>query len=49
MKNQTETRQNFFHENGVTYFTKKTERRILFVMTMAMLVWGVIEYTKEYF
>jgi hypothetical protein len=33
----------FVHENGKTYFSKQTERRIFFFMTLAMLVWGVVE------
>jgi len=39
----------FVHEKGVTYFSKQTERRVLFVMTMVMLVWGVVEYSKDFF
>ncbi|WP_419786843.1 hypothetical protein [Pseudodesulfovibrio sp.] len=43
--NGSENRERaFVHKNGVTYFSKKTERRILFLLTMAMLVWGVVEY-----
>lgn len=39
----------FIHKNGVTYFSKQTERRVLFVMTLAMLTWGIVEYTKDLF
>ncbi|MDD3310742.1 hypothetical protein [Pseudodesulfovibrio sp.] len=39
----------FVHENGVTYFTKRTERRVLFLLTMALLVWGVVEYAQGLF
>ncbi|MCJ2165079.1 MULTISPECIES: hypothetical protein [unclassified Pseudodesulfovibrio] len=49
MKTETNNDHRFVHENGVTYFSKQTERRVLFVMTLAMLIWGVVEYTKEYF
>ncbi|MEF2232250.1 MAG: hypothetical protein V3571_15055 [Pseudodesulfovibrio sp.] len=39
----------FMHRDGVTYFSKRTERRILFVMTMVMLLWGVVEYARDIF
>ncbi|MGE4422192.1 MAG: hypothetical protein AB7D39_07845 [Pseudodesulfovibrio sp.] len=48
-KETSEQKDGFVHENGVTYFSKRTERRILFVLTMAMLLWGVVEYTREFF
>ncbi len=32
----------FLHEKGVTWFDKKTERRIFFILTMIMLVWGIV-------
>jgi len=48
--NARENRESaFMHKDGVTYFTKRTERRILFVMTVAMLVWGVVEYARDIF
>jgi len=34
----------FFHSKGVTYFDKKTERAIFFVLTILMLIWGI--FTK---
>ena len=40
MKAETNNDHRFVHENGVTYFSKQTERRVLFVMTLAMLIWG---------
>nr|WP_287410658.1 hypothetical protein [Pseudodesulfovibrio sp.] len=47
---QEKKRKKFFvHEKGVTYFTKQTERRVLFVMTMVMLIWGVVEYSRDLF
>lgn len=49
MHNENETRREIMHENGVTYFTKRAERRVLFLMTIAMLVWGVFELTKDFF
>jgi len=51
---QNETMQNetkdpaFVHEKGVTYFSKKTERRIFFVMTIAMLLWGIADYAGSH-
>lgn len=41
------TNLNIKHERGVTYFDRKTERIILFVMTLGMLVWGVVEKLIE--
>ncbi|WP_320170533.1 hypothetical protein [Maridesulfovibrio sp.] len=38
----------FIFENGTTYFSKKTERKILFVMTFAMLVWGIVEGLTDF-
>ncbi|MDZ7698007.1 MAG: hypothetical protein U5R49_14175 [Deltaproteobacteria bacterium] len=32
----------FFYSKGVTYFTKKTERTLFFILTLIMLVWGVV-------
>ena len=32
----------FVHEKGVTWFDKGTERRIFFILTMIMLVWGIV-------
>lgn len=49
MQNENETRREVMHKNGVTYFTKRAERRVLFLMTLAMLIWGVVEMTKDYF
>ncbi|WP_187170597.1 hypothetical protein [Salidesulfovibrio onnuriiensis] len=46
----TENRQQtFLNKNGVTYFTKRTERRILFVLTLAMLAWGAAEFMHKVF
>ena len=30
------------HEAGVTYFSRETERRVFFILTMAMLLLGII-------
>jgi len=35
-------KKRFLHENGVTWFDKKTERRIFFILTMLMLAWGIV-------
>jgi hypothetical protein len=48
MQNQEKGNQLFVHENGATYFSKKTERRILFFLTLAMLGWGIVEGVKGY-
>lgn len=37
------TGKNFHHEKGVTYFSRRTERTIFFIMTLAMLGWGIVE------
>jgi hypothetical protein len=32
-----------WHERGVTYFDKRTERCAFFFATVLMLVWGLLE------
>nr|WP_321258366.1 hypothetical protein [uncultured Pseudodesulfovibrio sp.] len=49
MKQEKKQEKLFVHEKGVTYFSKRTERRVLFVMTMVMLIWGVVEYSRDFF
>jgi hypothetical protein len=49
MQEQDKQEREFVHKNGVTYFSKQTERRILFVLTMAMLIWGLFECTRDLF
>lgn len=44
---KTSEAKKFHHENGVTYFNKRTERLLLFVMTVGMLLWGVVEGLRE--
>ena len=34
----------FFYSKGVTFFTKKTERSLFFILTIIMLIWGI--FTK---
>ena len=34
----------FFYSKGVTFFTKKTERNLFFILTIIMLIWGI--FTK---
>jgi len=34
----------FFYSKGVTYFSKKTERSLFFILTIIMLLWGI--FTK---
>jgi len=31
------------HEKGVIRFSRKTERSLFFFLTLAMLVWGILE------
>jgi hypothetical protein len=45
---EKETKQAFVHENGATYFSKQTERKIFFVLTLVMLGWGIVEGMKKY-
>ena len=42
-KEDKEKRKTFHHEKGITYFSKKTERTLFFVLTLVMLVWGILE------
>lgn len=44
----TETKKAFMHKDGVTYFTKQAERRVLFLLTLAMLTWGIIEFATSH-
>ena len=32
----------FFYSKGVTYFSKKTERNLFFILTIIMLIWGIL-------
>jgi hypothetical protein len=32
----------FFFSKGVTYFTRKTERHLFFILTLIMLIWGIL-------
>ena len=34
-------KKTFFHKNGRVYFSKDTERKIFFVLTIIMLVSGI--------
>ncbi|HKI81773.1 MAG TPA: hypothetical protein VKA04_08995 [Pseudodesulfovibrio sp.] len=49
MQEQEKREHGFVHKNGVTYFSKETERKVLFVLTIAMLVWGIFECTRDLF
>jgi hypothetical protein len=37
-----EPKKGLFHANGVTYFDRKTERKVFFVITLIMLLLGVL-------
>ncbi len=43
MNTKKKNQKAFQHKCGITYFTKKTERNLLFFMTLAMLLWGIVE------
>ena len=32
----------FFYSKGVTFFTKKRERSLFFILTLIMLIWGIL-------
>jgi hypothetical protein len=34
-------KKRLLHSKGVTYFDKKTERTVFFILTIIMLVWGI--------
>ncbi|WP_320009006.1 hypothetical protein [Maridesulfovibrio sp.] len=48
MKTENQADKKFIHKNGTTYFSKQTERQILFVLTSAMLLWGLVEGIRSY-
>jgi len=33
----------FYYSKGRLYFSKQVERRLLFFMTLAMLLWGMLK------
>ena len=42
-KMDEEKEKTFYNQKGITYFSKKTERTLFFVLTLAMLAWGILE------
>ena len=42
LKDDKNVKKAFFYSKGVTYFTKKTERTLFFVLTLIMLFWGIL-------
>ena len=42
LKDDKNRKKAFFYSKGVTYFTKKTERTLFFVLTLIMLIWGIL-------
>jgi hypothetical protein len=42
-KMDEEKEKTLHHEKGITYFSKKTERTLFFVLTLVMLAWGILE------
>jgi len=47
MENRDESkakkRRALFHSKGITYFDKKTERALFFILTLVFLIWGLVE------
>jgi len=41
LNEDNDERKAFFYSKGVTYFTRKTERTLFFILTLIMLGWGV--------
>jgi len=40
--NDRKQNKRLFHSNGITYFSKKTERSFFFVLTLIVLLWGIL-------
>jgi hypothetical protein len=40
---EAEKEKTFHQEKGITYFSKRTERTLFFVLTLLMLAWGILE------
>ena len=40
---KAEKEKRFHQEKGITYFSRKTERTLFFVLTLGMLAWGILE------
>ncbi len=43
MNTEEKNKKRFLYKCGITHFSKQTERNVLFFMTVAMLVWGIVE------
>lgn len=41
-KNDIRKKKSLSHIKGITYFDKKTERAIFFILTVIMLIWGIL-------
>lgn len=41
-ENRNEPQKAFLHEDGKTYFSKSTERKFFFFLTLVMMVWGIL-------
>jgi len=35
-------KKKLFHKKAVTYFDGKTERKFFFILTIAILIWGIM-------
>lgn len=40
--NINEQKKELYHKDGITYYSRKTERKIFFVLTMTALIAGVL-------
>lgn len=40
---ERENERAFHHRKGITYFSRKTERKLFFALTLLMLAWGILE------
>ncbi|MBU2551040.1 MAG: hypothetical protein KKB20_21700 [Proteobacteria bacterium] len=41
-KTEREKEKTVHHEKGVTYFSKDSERRVFFILTLIMLLLGIL-------
>lgn len=41
-ENVSQNRKTFLYKNGKIYFSKKTERKLFFILTLIMLLSGII-------
>ena len=44
-KKEDKEKKPFFHSRGITYFDKKAERNLFFILTIVMLILGILYKT----